>query len=284
MNIKMVVLDLDGTLLKTKWTIHKKNLEAVKELYKKNIKVVIATGRSLRNSIKFALKLNIQDYSQHIVVFNGALIYKLNQKQQLEVIYEKYLGIKISKLLYDFANKNEIGFWGYDGKIQKNVYLNKVAKTTLKLRIFVLETFSRVKKFYITEKEYVDFNFDFIKVLLFCHNKKNLNETIEKLKLETELFEEIEFCYNEHFVIEITKKNVNKKTAIQLLAKKWDIKKEEILACGDGMNDYEILKWAKYGIVMENSSQELKNIAYYITKSNRKAGVAKALYKYCLEK
>jgi hypothetical protein len=50
------------------------------------------------------------------------------------------------------------------------------------------------------------------------------------------------------------------------------------------MNDYELIKWAKYGIAMQNSDKELKKIAYEVTKTNKKAGVAYSINKLVFEK
>lgn len=57
---------------------------------------------------------------------------------------------------------------------------------------------------------------------------------------------------------------------------------EEIMACGDGMNDYDMINEVGFGVVMENGREELKAIADFVTKTNEEDGVAYAIEKYVL--
>ena len=61
------------------------------------------------------------------------------------------------------------------------------------------------------------------------------------------------------------------------------IKAEEIMACGDGSNDLEMIRMAGVGVAMENGTNEVKNAADYITESNEEDGAAKAIEKIVLE-
>ena len=62
------------------------------------------------------------------------------------------------------------------------------------------------------------------------------------------------------------------------------IKREEIMACGDGMNDYEMLSAVGFGVAMGNAMEPLKEIADYITETNDENGVAKAIEKFVLRR
>ena len=61
-----------------------------------------------------------------------------------------------------------------------------------------------------------------------------------------------------------------------------DLKKENIMACGDAENDYEMIRAAGIGVVMENGTDEMKEIADYITDDHNSDGVAKAIEKLVL--
>ena len=81
----------------------------------------------------------------------------------------------------------------------------------------------------------------------------------------------------EYFYTEISAKNVDKWYAIQMLAEKLNIKKEEIVAIGDNVNDEKMIKEAGLGIAMGQSSPKITKISNYITNNNNEEGVANAL-------
>ena len=81
----------------------------------------------------------------------------------------------------------------------------------------------------------------------------------------------------EYFYTEISAKNVDKWEAIEELARKLDIKNEEIIAIGDNINDKKMIENAGIGVVMEGSTQEVINVANFVTDSNDNDGVANAL-------
>ena len=86
----------------------------------------------------------------------------------------------------------------------------------------------------------------------------------------------------EYYYTEISSKNVDKWNAIDFLISKLNIKKEEIIAIGDNMNDKNMIKEAGLGIAMGQSTPEIKKVADYITSSNVEDGVEKALKKFIL--
>ena len=80
--------------------------------------------------------------------------------------------------------------------------------------------------------------------------------------------------------IEITAPNVNKGTALDGFCKKIVIDKSNVMAFGDAMNDYEMLKFAKYSFAMGNAIDEIKNVANYQADSNANDGLARAVEEY----
>ena len=86
----------------------------------------------------------------------------------------------------------------------------------------------------------------------------------------------------EYYYTEITNRNVNKWTALEMLLKKLKIEKEELITIGDNVNDKEMIENAGLGIVTGNASPEMKKIANKIVSSNNENGVAEAIIKYAL--
>lgn len=80
---------------------------------------------------------------------------------------------------------------------------------------------------------------------------------------------------------EISAENINKWRAIEELGKILNISKEEIMAIGDNVNDIQMIENSKIGVAMDNSWDEIKLKADYITKSNDEDGVVEAIEKFC---
>ncbi|MDQ7982654.1 MAG: HAD family hydrolase [Spiroplasma sp.] len=270
MAIKLIALDLDGTLLKTKWKIHRKNLEMIKRVYqeKPDIKVVIATGRAPNSTIKHAKKLLVEQKAGHIICYNGGNVISLVEGKE-KILFEKPLSPSQVKDIFAFAKKHNLKFWAY-GADNQTAYINSCS-----FKIFILENFNKLKVKKVTDNQIVSL----YKVLLFCKNKKQEPLILKEL---TKKYPDLELATSSHAVIEINPLGVNKASGLQFLANKWGIKPEEILACGDSMNDYKMFEWVKYGVAMGNSRPELKAIAYDVATTNKKGGVADAIQKYVL--
>ena len=82
--------------------------------------------------------------------------------------------------------------------------------------------------------------------------------------------------------IEINAAGVNKGTALVELGRILGIKREEIMACGDGDNDADMLREVGLGVAMENAIDTVKEAADYITVSNNEQGAAKAIERFAL--
>ncbi|MGL5268748.1 MAG: Cof-type HAD-IIB family hydrolase [Spiroplasma sp.] len=267
MAIKLIVLDLDGTLLKSKSKIHPDNLTMIKRIYqeKPEVKIVIATGRAPIATIKHAKTCLIPEKAGHIICYNGGNVIDIIDNKQ-EVLFEKALTPEQVKEVFDFARENKLNLWAY-GADNKTAYINHYS-----LKVLIVECFNNLKIKKIKNDEFPSV----YKILMFCKHKKQIPMILQKLSEKKDL----ELATSSHSVIEINPIGINKANALRFLAKKWDISPEEILACGDGMNDYKMLKWVKYGIAMNNGSDELKKVAYDVTDKNTNAGVAKAIKKY----
>ncbi len=264
--IKMVVTDIDGTILKKDFTVSNNVINAINELTKKNIKVVLATGRMYCAAIKIAKILNI---STPLVCYQGALIKNsCNDKKTLYVDPVKpNLALEI---LQELKNKN----------IHTNLYLNDELFCEHDNDIIKDYTNKRLIPYKIVENLLdLDLNNQVNKILAIDPDTKlieNLTcELQEKYKNSLYIVRSTKnFC-------EISSKNSNKGTAVRFLSNLFNIKKDEILAIGDEDNDIDLLKSAKVKIAMGNASENLKKEANYITKSIDEDGFAFAVEKYC---
>ena len=108
---KMLVLDIDGTLVNDKKEITKETLKRLKKIQKDGHVVVIATGRPTKGVKKIADKLHFDEFGGFVVAFNGSKV--VNWKTE-EVLFEMTLSHKQIPRILKKARENNLGFVTYD--------------------------------------------------------------------------------------------------------------------------------------------------------------------------
>ena len=101
-----------------------------------------------------------------------------------------------------------------------------------------------------------------------------------KEELEGMYSDVLDLFFSMDFFLEVVPKNVGKDSSLDELLKIIGIQREELVACGDGMNDISMIKYAGLGVAMENAYPEVKEVADVIAPSNDDNGVAYVLEKY----
>lgn len=287
---KLVVVDLDGTILNSYGEISETTKESVKKCLEKGAKIVIASGRPIDSIKTIANELGIEEY---FIAGNGALIYDLKKD---EIIYENYM--KKEKVL-------EIIKICEDNSISYNVYTDKTILTT-NLKFNVLYYYKENLKKEESKKtnisivdnmyEYVKNMQEekFLKITICDENKSVFSSIIRKLR-EIKGIDVLDVSHMsrktikqgsedipiEYYYTEISLENVDKWDAILYLIEKLNLDKTEVIAIGDNMNDKKMIENAGLGIVMQGSTPLVTEVANYITDTNNNDGVAKALEKFC---
>ena len=288
---KLVAIDLDGTLLDSYGQISEKSKNIIQKAINKGTKIVLASGRGKMSVRNFALDIGSDEY---MICGNGALVYDLKNE---EIIYEKFLSQKKVLQLIKTCEKNSIYYSIYTEKgiIAKSLNYNVLfynhensnKPDNKKTNIYLTDD---VYQYILNRKEN-----DYTKITICDDNSIIFNSIIRKLrrisgidvldvghmtrkllKLGTEVHS-LEFFYTE-----ITSENTNKWNAIEFLIEKLGIRKEEVIAIGDNVNDQAMLENAGIGIAMANSAPYVQKAADFVTESNNDDGVAKAIEKYIL--
>ena len=285
---KLIAIDLDGTLLNSYGEITKKNKGAIKYALDKGVEVVLASGRDPKTMEKISKELEIENF---LIAGNGATIYDMKQEKN---IYEKFLEVDKALEIINICKNNSIFFSVYttEGIITESINYN--------IKVFNNENSYKPNKkrtnIEIVEDiyQYVeDKKPNILKIIVCDESRIIFNNIIERLKnirdvevLNVEHMSRkiIRVGTEEHkieyYYTEVTNKDANKWPAIQFLAKRLNIKDEEIICIGDNMNDLKMIKNAGLGIAMRNSALEKINIADFITEDNNLDGVGNAIYKY----
>ena len=244
---KIVVLDLDGTLLTSDKRISEYTNQVINELSSK-VKFVLASARAFVTIKPYVEQLGLLNKNNYTIAFNGSLV--VNNME--EPIIDEKIGINEKILLQYYIDSNnqvEWHYYTYDKNILDRDILN-------------INTFIKTNKIYkivcLSSEETI--------IEMRNHMPHNINDIFQ-------------ITSSEPTRIEFVKKGMKKIEAIKKLIKILGIDASEVIAIGDGENDIDMIKYAGCGIAMGNASDEVKSIADMVTDTNDQDGVGKILKK-----
>ncbi|MBS5938630.1 Cof-type HAD-IIB family hydrolase [Clostridium sp.] len=276
MKIKLIALDLDGTLLDSNGIISNKTCDAIKEAIKKGIEIVPATGRNIGLICE---EIKVIDGIRYAITSNGAAVIDLREER---VIFSNFINSDILKRIIDLIKNYPIVIELYaDGHayVDKDVFYNP-EKYNLNENQIHLMSYNHIliDNFFDLIDESKDINW------IKCVEKINipfLNEDIKKkvLKSLSNEFDELKITSSGKDNIEINISSANKGNGLEKLVNILGIRLEEVAAIGDNNNDIEMIERSGLGIAMGNAIDEIKNKADYVTVDNDKNGAAEAIIK-----
>lgn len=280
MRYKLVCIDMDGTLLNSKKKVSSYNRQIIKRAHALGVHIVITTGRIYENAAYFSKLIGVKS---PVIASNGAII---KDKDESKIIYKKGLDFKAIKTIIKVcsAHKVKANFNTHDSVICSSRLLNVLMK-----RLFLKSmSISRSGKLDI---KYVSKDTELLKVveenyddIIKCEIIDKSAKKIMVLKEALKKLQGIEVVSSSRYNIEITSKYVSKGRAVEALAKYYGINREEIISIGDSENDLSMIEYAGFGVAMGNAQKLIKDKADYITDTNDKDGVGKAIKKFILDK
>ena len=287
---KLVAIDLDGTMLNSYGMVTENTKQVIKNTINKGTEVIIASGRPIDSIKTIAKEIGSENY---FIAGNGALIYDIKKD---EIIYEKFMNKQKVLEIIKICEENSIAYNIYTEKtiIAKGLKYNVLYyyKENLKKEENKKTNITIVEDVY----EYIKNleNEKFLKITVCDETKSVFNSIIRKLRTveDIDVLDVLHMSRKmikqgtedvpiEYYYTEISLKDVDKWNAIEYLANKMNISKDEIIAIGDNINDKEMIENAKVGIAMGESTPVITEIADFVTTNNNEDGVAKALEKYC---
>lgn len=271
--IKLVAIDLDGTLLNKDMEISNTNKEALNALIKNNIKIVIATGRPDLFVKQFVEELNLDT---PYILFNGGLVKNF---QTNEILVRTLLDKKIILKTLHLLEENNTAYMLYG---ESEVFYKECNRVDYLMKMSQkVDEKHRAKFTYIKDYHQIVEHNEFNKVLVIEEDKEKYEIIYQKLQ---NIKTDFDIVRSTSFYIEIIPKGVSKKEGIKAVSEYYNISKDEIMALGDQENDLEMIKYVTYGIAMGNAIDKIKEQAYDVTLENTENGVAYAINKHILSK
>lgn len=264
--IRLVAMDMDDTLLLDDWTISERVVRAIRQAQKQGVYVTFATGRATTSVLPYAqqLELNIP-----VITYNGA---KIQEVLSSEILYRKVIPVETAKDIANWLLAQDIHFHVY---LKDHIFVEKMndwsrqyARAT---RVPVEET--DLLERLAAEKDGVE------KILLMGEPQMTI---LWEKKIHQRYEGKVRSTKSKPHFLELIHPSVNKGAALAALAERLGVKREEVMAVGDSLNDIEMIRYAGIGVAMGNARSEVKEIADAVTATNLEDGVAQAIEEYVL--
>ncbi|MFC6169726.1 Cof-type HAD-IIB family hydrolase [Loigolactobacillus jiayinensis] len=280
--ISLIASDMDGTLLNEKMTVPPENAAAIKKAARRGVKFIVATGRSYGEAKPLIEQVGIE---APIIAMNGAQVFD-EQGQVIstvsirKTVVRKIFHLLKSKGLY-FEVMTDQGTVS-DSKmrrIQNVASLLVDLQTTDSFKIAVSLASARLELMNITyvdsyEKLLADPKVTILKVIAFSAEKQKVLRPIAQ---ELTALGNLAITASSASNIEINHSNAQKGVALETYATSLNIPLTQVMSIGDNLNDASMLQAASVSFAMGNATEEIKQIARYLTDTNVNHGVGKAI-------
>ncbi|URZ18484.1 Sugar phosphatase YidA (plasmid) [Clostridium felsineum DSM 794] len=276
MDIKVIIMDIDGTLTNSKKIITDKTKKALKKAQELGTVLILASGRPTSGLMDFAEELEMDKNHGLLVSFNGA---KVVDCENGKVLFDETMSIEQGQAVLEHMKKFEVKPMIDKGEY---MYVNDVFKNEIQYKgkpFNIIKYEARNNKFKLCEKDDLALFADYpLNKILTAGEPEYLKEHYKEMM---EPFKETLNCmFTADFYFEFTAKGIDKAKALDTVLMPMGYKKEEMIAFGDGHNDISMVKYAGIGVAMDNAVQELKDEADEVTLSNDEDGIAHTLSKY----
>lgn len=259
MNYKVVILDIDGTILPHGKTVSSATMDAIQQLKDKNMIVVIATGRAPY----FSKSIIEQTGVRSMVFFNGAYVYHEGKE-----IYKNAIEKNVLKKVHLLSHKNQHPLTFLSGTSFKVTDLTHP---------FVVDAYRHDPwKLELAPSQFWK-DQDIYQLFLHCDQKEELTyqEKIPELDFRRWTSPGARTC-------DVNLTNSNKSVGLVKLLEKLGIAPDEAVAFGDGLNDIEMLSLVGMGVAMGSARDEVKQAADMVTFSAENEGVRYGLKRLSL--
>lgn len=266
--IRLVFIDIDGTLLDSNRNVTENTKKEISRCLKRNIKIVLTSGRSRFETINYQREINSSPY---VISSNGADVYDIATEKE---IYTNPIPKEIVKELLKYIQDNDCKIrFNYDSEMAINKAFYEDEKNLIKTidELICIANTRKIVQCMIADKKIE-------KVMMF---KEYLKRCIPSVKIENESkrLMNLELKPSGNYFCDITTSNVTKGKSVRELCKYLKINEEEIAVIGDGNNDISMFEITPNSVAMGNASLIVKEKANYITDTNDEEGVANFLKK-----
>ncbi len=269
MRFRLIAADLDDTLLDENSNISARNKEAIRKAVDMGVGFVIATGRMFKTSVSYLKDLEL-DGDCPLINYHGAMIKKAKSG---EIVFHQPLD---NKLAVAVAEEAELKGTHVSVFIEDNLYISEESDYSRYYQTLTQVDLQSVGKLstFLTGSGAKP-----TKMSIICWDG-NIDDIEAGLK--DSFGEKLSILQSRPYFLEITDQKATKGQTLRWFAEQNDIKREEIIAFGDGHNDLDMISYAGLGVAVANARPAVLQAADLVTSANHEDGVAAVIEKYIL--
>ena len=266
MKYKLLVLDVDGTILNSERKITQRTVMTLRKVQSIGIKVALATGRPTYGVLPLAKAIDLGTYGGYIISYNGAQVISARDG---EILFARSIDPQMVPYLEKKAAKTGMTMAYYDGDevvstdITNPYVVDEAQMNGMKLR--QVEQISMAVEDWPSE------------VMLFSDNEDEL-DSLEN-HMQRHLNGVMDTIHSNPYMLEVVGYQVGKSYAMSALVQLLGIGMDEVIAIGDGTADVNMIQMAGTGIAMANAVESVRRCADFTTLSNDEEGAALAIEK-----
>lgn len=288
MPIRLLALDLDGTLLTSRGELSERNRLALEKARRAGVRVAVVTGRRFRDARPLALELGLD---VPLISHNGALT---KHARTLETVAVRLLPLPEAREVLRIGRGRNLDAMISDDPVGAGVLVydhinddNHAFRRYIEWsrRIHGAEAEESVRRVESLE-EYLNHEPVHITFSGTCASMEALGEVLkcelqERVKVFATMYTKMDFA-----LIDVLNPQASKGAGVAAAAAEAGIEREEVMAIGDNFNDLEMLEYAGTGVLMGNAHARLlrDNKSLHVTATNDEDGVAEAIEKFIINK
>lgn len=274
--IKLIGIDVDGTLLDSRGRLPRENLEAIREAVDAGIHVAIVTGRSYFFALPAVVEL---PDPLTLIVHNGAIVRTRDGETLMRRLMAREIALEVLTVTGAWRDSAVVIF---DRPLAGQMIYDRLDWSHPNRSRFkernreIIEQVESLEEAITEDPIQLAFNGD-------VQTMRALMGTLSSDRACTPLSILLtEYEHRDFSLVDVCAADTNKGTGLAALASHLGIAREEVMAVGDNFNDSAMLHWAGVGVVMGNAAPDMLNAGFERTGSNDEAGLAQAIKKHAL--
>ena len=267
MPIRLLAIDLDGTLVNDRLEMDPRDVAAVKAASGAGVTVVLATGRMFKSSLTYAQPLGL---TGPIINYQGAVVREIASG---EVWHRCELTVPMQQRVLAFAEPRD---WHINAYVDELVYTARPrpeADLYARIAMVPYEVVGPLSKWVRQEST---------KMVLVDLEPTDVPARIAELTAW--MGDVARVTRSLDWFVEVVNPQVSKARALALVADRLGISRADVCAIGDNLNDEDMVRWAGFGVAMGNAPEALKAVAKHVTGRIGEAGVAQAIERFVVGK
>jgi Cof subfamily protein (haloacid dehalogenase superfamily) len=266
-SIRLLAIDLDGTLVNHALEMNPRDVAAVKAASAAGVTVVLATGRMFKSSMRYAQPLGL---TGPIINYQGAVVREISSR---EIWYRCELAVDVQQRVLAFAEPRD---WHVNAYVDEVVYTARArpeADLYARVAMVPYEVVGPLSNWVYQPAT---------KLVLVTLDPNDVPARMAELASWVGAAGRVTRSLD--WFVEVVDPRVSKSAALSIVAKRLGIEQPDVCAIGDNLNDEDMISWAGFGVAMGNAPDALKSQAKYVTAPIQEAGVAQVIERFVIGK